>query len=212
MDRMDKQVLAAASLLATSIISAGSDGAKMLNALEDKHPKIIPLTQSGLLLLEKTKPLTITDKVEREDVSEDTRNAAFKANMRRLAELGKQLMLEASGRIAAPAADDGELPRVIEVGPDGSPIFDKPLASPSVDSDSKLYNLQLTHDDLHVFFWALKVAEATYRRDAQELFSSVKAYRQVRDNDVPDGEKLQALEDRFNATHDVARRDAGEID
>lgn len=213
LDRMDAQVLAAASLLATSIISAGKDGAMLLNALEGKHPKIIPLTQSGVLLLERTKPLNIDDRVEREDVPEAVREAAFRDNMKRLTQLGKELMMQASGRVAAPGQPD-DLPRVIEVAPDGSPIFDKPFAptSPTEDAATKLYTLKLAHDELHVFFWALKVAEATFRFDPAALKDAVLAYKQVRTNDVPDGEKLDALVDRFNATHDEARRDAGEID
>ena len=203
---LDAQLLAATAMLSFGITATGNDGVEMLNELEQKHPDIAMFIQTALILLTKNKPLKLDDAVINDPaMSRQERAKILSNNFQHIAKLSKALLIYASGEVAG---EPRRILRVKEVAPDGTPILDEP-ETPETEPASRLYNLVLTHDELHIVSWAVRIAEQLIRKDVPAVLMDGDMYFVMRREVVTDAAFDQFVEKLGNA-HRQARVDSGE--
>ena len=194
---LDAQLLGAAAVLVVAITQAGSEGAKLLRKIEELRPDLAVVTQGSIGLFSMDKPISP------DEVIGDDGDETFIRNMRRIAALGTTLLKYAAGVATsvttASTAEQEPVPTISDVAADGTPIFDS--------NAPKLYNLALTHDEIHLLFWALRIAEASREAD----FDSYASARDTYIEQAYQGpEAMERFADKFDATHALARSDDGE--
>lgn len=72
----------------------------------------------------------------------------------------------------------------------------------------KTYAVALTHDEIHLVFWAITVADAARNRNELEVVAAQGVYERVH-GDFTDA-ALDNFVEKFDAMHAVARIDDGE--
>ena len=211
-DRMDAQVLAGAAIFAEAFSAMGRPASQALRDIAKSQPTFGTASIAALALLARSRPLDNEDPEQNlleQDHSFEDRARTFTENMHRLRRLSEQLLRYSATPVAAPAPDAPQpTPRVVEVSPDGTPI----VAEPDEPTPGKKeYTLKLTHSEIHLLFWAMRVAEAAAAKDAFALFQDQDVYERVRDEEVG-RDALDRFIDKFDAMHLEARHDDGEID
>jgi len=191
---LDAQLLGAAAVLVVAITQAGSEGAKLLRKIEELRPDLAVVTQGSIGLFSMDKPISP------DEVIGDDGDETFIRNMRRIAALGTTLLKYAAGvAVTAPVIEP--VPTISDVAADGTPIF----------GDSKvpkLYNLALTHEEIHLMFWALRLAEALRRSDFDGSGFAADVYTEAFAKLTEAG--VDRFIDKFDAMHGLARADDGE--
>lgn len=204
----DAMILAASTMLLKGITHAGGDGAHALSMLERAHPRIRPLTETCMNLLQRATPISAADADPElgpePDASEEEHNRIWNENLDRLGVLAEALMQQM--KVATPAPD-APLPHVKEVAPDGTPIFESEPASPEPETAEKqTYTIAFTHQELHLVMWALTLAEAVGSNERAEAQEALEIYAMVRGSVDPD-----ALAAKIDSAHQQARVDDGEV-
>jgi len=218
-DRLDAQLIAAAILFTDGVAAMGADSSVALDALGDKYPTQATMINAALMLLAKRQPidgqqLASTKSLQDEGTSSIQSSVTFAKNIQHLMQLGRELLQYAASPtplVAAPAPEQ-PTPRVLEVAPDGTPVLE-PGTSPT---SPKQYALSLTHDELHIIYWALIIAEAAREQNIGFLnhatvLDYVTVYTHLRVEQLPDVAFNQFV-DRFAAIHAIARRDNREVE
>lgn len=194
---MDAQVLGAAAILAAGVIGSGESGAEAMASISRSSDRSASLVSAAIALLTMPRPAGL-----HEQIGAVVDGESFVQNTRRVGELGHALLEYALGKVAAPAPEDAPVPRVIEVDKDGNPVFEAPIGP--------IYNLPLSHGDLHLIYWALQLAEGARANPAAVapvLQNALEMYQYVHAKEVD----LQDFVNRFEAAHNQARKDSGEI-
>lgn len=82
-------------------------------------------------------------------------------------------------------------------------------ALPETVTPAATYPLEVTHDEIHLVFWALNVAEALAARDVAGSLETIATYRALREAVVSD-DAMEAFAHKFDATHALAKTADGE--
>lgn len=208
---LDAQLLAAAGLFTAGFVGAGAHAADVLNKAEqDARPETRALTQAAIAILGRTRVLTGNDALLDASVSREEAAESFDANIRRVLRVARDLLVYAESAVAAPVAAPAESPkpRIIDVDKDGNPIFAEPETETA---SAKLYALPLVHEEIHLIFWALHIAEAVLHGDYPAAKDATAVYKNIRREKISE-EAFYAFTDRFDAVHGEARKDDGEGD
>ena len=73
----------------------------------------------------------------------------------------------------------------------------------------KQYRLWLSHEEIHLVFWALCVAQAIDEQQVNKAHEAAMAYSDIRRGVL--GKGYEAFQDKFDRVHEQARVDDGEV-
>lgn len=171
----DSRLISAAILYVLGIAGSGAEAAGVVRLLTAKGRSM--LNDATVMLSSSVEGAGGDDVVT---VSGDT----FSENLARLKDIGLLLMGD----------------KQVEVTPVAQV---QKLDSEGNVTGPKLYQLWVTHDEIHLLHWAIMFAEGGLSRDPMAMLKALTVYAEQR-------EHLDGFVDKFNQVHEAARVEDGE--